>query len=61
MKLESIAFALGGQAGSRLAFSLKMPVSGDTLLRIIWKTSIAGFEPPEVVGIDDWAKRRGRD
>ncbi|WP_352594448.1 transposase [Mesorhizobium sp. M0633] len=37
-----------------------MPVSGDTLLRMI---RAAGFEPPQaprVVGIDDWAWRKGQ-
>ncbi|WP_292386999.1 transposase [Mesorhizobium sp.] len=37
-----------------------MPVSGDTLLRMI---RAAGFEPPDaprVVGIDDWACRKGQ-
>jgi transposase len=56
----TIAFALGGQAGSRLASKLHMPISGDTLLRIIRKTSRQGPAEPEVIGVDDWAKRRGR-
>ncbi|MER9664090.1 hypothetical protein [Mesorhizobium sp. M0159] len=37
-----------------------MPVSVDTLLRMI---RAAGFEPPQaprVVGIDDWAWRKGQ-
>ncbi|MBM2715999.1 transposase [Mesorhizobium caraganae] len=37
-----------------------MPVSGDALLRMI---GAAGFEPPQaprVVGIDDWAWRKGQ-
>ncbi|WP_244662214.1 transposase [Mesorhizobium huakuii] len=55
-----IGFAAGGEPGSRLSRKLAMPVSGDTLLRMI---RAAGFEPPEaprVVGIDDWAWRRGQ-
>jgi transposase len=57
---EAIAFALGGQAGSRLACKLQMPISGDTLLRIIRSTSVQSPLEPEVIGVDDWAKRRGR-
>ncbi|WP_208760415.1 hypothetical protein [Mesorhizobium intechi] len=50
-----MGFAVGGESGSRLSRKLAMPVSGDTLLRMIRS---AGFEPPDaprVVGIDDWA------
>lgn len=56
----AIGFAVGGEPGSRLSDKLAMPVSGDTLLRMI---RAAGFEPPEaprVVGIDDWAWRKGQ-
>jgi transposase len=57
---EAIAFALGGQAGSRLACKLQMPISGDTLLRMIRSTPVPSPLEPEVIGVDDWAKRRGR-
>jgi transposase len=58
--LRAVAFALGGQSGGRLAWKLKMPASGDTLLRIIRRTSEPVMDPPNVLGVDDWAKRRGR-
>ncbi len=57
---RAIGFAAGGAAGSRLAGRLAMPVSGETLLRMI---TAAEFEPakaPRVVGIDDWAWRKGQ-
>jgi transposase len=57
---EDIAFALGGQAGSRLAWKLKMPISGDTLLRMIRGAPTQPSLESEVIGVDDWAKRRGR-
>ncbi|WP_425484167.1 ISL3 family transposase [Allomesorhizobium camelthorni] len=56
----AIGFAVGGEPGSRLSDRLAMPASGDTLLRMI---RAAGFEPPQaprVVGIDDWAWRKGQ-
>ncbi|UVK48704.1 transposase family protein (plasmid) [Mesorhizobium sp. AR07] len=56
----AIGFAVGGEPGSRLSRKLAMPVSGDALLRMI---RAAGFEPPHaprVVGIDDWAWRKGQ-
>lgn len=56
----AIAFALGGQAGSRLASKLQMTISGDTLLRMIRSTPVQSPLEPEVIGVDDWAKRRGR-
>lgn len=57
---EAIAFALGGQAGSCLASKLQMPISGDTLLRMIRKTPMQSSSEGEVIGVDDWAQRRGR-
>jgi transposase len=58
--LEAVAFAQGGQAGSRLAQRLKMPCSGDTLLRMIRKAPVPLAEPARVIGVDDWAKQRGQ-
>lgn len=55
-----IAHGMGGKPGSRLAARLAMPVSGDTLLRLIRATPIETGPPPRIVGIDDWAWRRGR-
>ncbi|CAG1006725.1 hypothetical protein ANAEL_03451 [Anaerolineales bacterium] len=60
LALEAVAFALGGQAGQRLALKLRMPVSGDTLLRLIRRTCLLAPDAPVVIGVDDWAKRRGR-
>jgi transposase len=57
---EDIAFAVGGEAGSRLAGKLHMPISGDTLLRMIRDAPAQSSLEPEVIGVDDWAKRRGR-
>ena len=60
LALEAVAFALGGQAGQRLALKLHMPTSGDTLLRLIRRTTASPLDAPVVIGVDDWAKRRGR-
>jgi transposase len=56
--LRSIGFSLGGEAGSRLATHLGMPASGDTLFRHIRK-QVPEHSLHRVVGIDDWAFRRG--
>lgn len=56
----AIGFAVGGEPGSRLSRKLAMPVSGDTLLRTIHSAPLPGLFAPTVVGIDDWAWRRGQ-
>jgi transposase len=57
---RAIGFATGGEPGSRLSRKLAMPVSGDTLLRMICRAAVEPFPPPRVVGIDDWAWRKGQ-
>jgi len=56
--VESIAVVLSGQAGSRLAAQLAMPVSADTLLRRAKKKTLTP-PTPRVLGVDDFAFRRG--
>jgi transposase len=56
---RAIAFALGGEAGSRLAGQLSMPTSADTLLRRIQQTATQQAPTPRVLGVDDWAIRKG--
>jgi len=56
----AIGFAVGGAPGSRLAHKLSMPISGDTLLRMIRAADFKPAKPPRVVGIDDWAWRKGQ-
>ncbi len=56
--LEHIAFALGGEAGRRLATALGMSASADTLLRLVCAAPLAEIEPPQILGIDDWAWRK---
>jgi transposase len=57
---RDIAFALGGEAGSRLAGSLDMPTSPDTLLRRVKGWSPEPVPEPRCVGIDDGAIRKGQ-
>jgi transposase len=57
---RQIGLALGGEPGSRLAGKLAMPVSGDTLLRMIRAEAAEAVAAlPHVIGVDDWAWRRG--
>lgn len=56
---EQVAFALGGEAGSRLLAILRMAISPDTLLRHIRKAPEPGVTTPRILGVDDWSKRKG--
>jgi hypothetical protein len=57
---RSIGFALGGEAGARLADRLTMPTSPDTLLRRVHEAAPGPTPSPRVPGVDDFAFRRGR-
>jgi hypothetical protein len=57
-----IGMAPGGAAGGRLAFRLALPASGDTLLRLVRRGASVQPPPtpPTVIGIDDFAWKRGQ-
>ena len=55
----AVAFAVSGEAGRRLLPLLAMPLSGDTLIRAIRELPDEEIRTPRVLGIDDWAKKRG--
>jgi transposase len=57
---RAIGFALGGEAGSRLAGCLDMPTSPDTLLRRVKHSPDEVDPPPHYVGVDDWVVRKGQ-
>lgn len=56
---RQIGLALGGEPGARLACHLAMPVSADTLLRLIRSAPLPLITGPRVLGLDEWAWRRG--
>ncbi len=56
-----IGLALGGKAGACLAERIGTPVSGATLLRLVRRGAPATpATAPRVLGVDDWAWRRGQ-
>jgi transposase len=55
-----VGAALGGEGSARLLQHLAMPASADTVLRLIRNLPLPEPEPPRVVGVDDWALRKGR-
>jgi transposase len=58
-RLTDLALALGGEEGSRLAAKHGMPVSPDTLLRLIRSALERERPAPVVLGGDDWAIHKG--
>ena len=57
--LHLIGIMLGGQAGVKLAMGLGMPISPDTILRRIHQSRLPVTPTPRVLGVDDWAWRKG--
>jgi transposase len=55
-----LAVALGGAAGARLSASLGCPASRTTLLRLLRRTAGPAPPPPRVLGVDEWAYRKGQ-
>jgi transposase len=59
-QLQNIGLALGGAAGSRLAHKQGYEVCGSTLLNHLKRLPLPSVKVPKVLGVDDFAFRRGR-
>jgi transposase len=57
--LQQIGLALGGRPGARLSAALRRPVSRTTLLRLVRALPLPEAPSPRVLGVDDWAFRKG--
>jgi transposase len=55
-----VGVACGGEAGARLLQRLAMPTSADTVLRLVRALPLPDAETPRVVGVDDWALKKGQ-
>lgn len=55
-----IGIALGGEPGARLLVHLAMAASADTVLRLVRHMPLPVRQPPRIVGVDDWAMKKGR-
>jgi transposase len=58
--LLAYGLALGGEAGARLVARLGLRTSPDTLLRLVQAAPAPTAPAPEVIGVDEWAWRRGQ-
>ncbi|MGW4774921.1 transposase family protein [Nocardia sp. NPDC004278] len=58
--LTTIGLALAGRAGARLASRLGLPASRDTLLRLVRGLPDPPVGAVKVLGVDDFAVKRGR-
>jgi transposase len=56
--VHHLGLALGGRPAASFARRLMVPVSNDTLLRVVRRRTCPPTEPLIVAGIDDWAFRK---
>lgn len=58
--LRALVQELSAEAAGRVAVRLKMRTSGDTLLRILRQIPLGEAATPRVLGVDDWAFKKGQ-
>lgn len=59
--LRELAFLAGGEAAARIAHAFGLSISPDVLLDFLHKMpTTASFPTPKVLGVDDFAFRKGR-
>jgi transposase len=58
--LTAVGFALGGRAGERLASDLYLPSGARALLRRIYNEPLSKTERVRILGVDDFAFRKGQ-
>lgn len=59
--LQLLAFEMSAEAVARVARKLKVQVSPDTILRLVRATTIPEDKNVRVLGIDDWAFKKGQN
>ncbi len=55
-KQQKVTFEAGGEADKRLLIVLDMPVSSDSLLRLVHNAPEPEVKAPGVLGADDWVR-----
>lgn len=59
-RLSEVGFALGGKAGAAISTFLGLPSTRMTLLRIVRRMPAPVEATPQMLGVDEWAYRRGK-
>ena len=59
-RLVALGVALGGKAGGRLGHAWELRVSRTTLLRLLRRHPVPALPTPTVLGVDDFALRKGQ-
>jgi transposase len=57
---QGVAYECGGELGARLLTLVRMNTSADTVLRLIRGAPEVPVATPRVLGVDDWALRKGQ-
>jgi transposase len=58
--LTALALAMGGKGGAKLARHSQVEISPSTLLRLIARQPLEQLAAPRVLGVDDFAWRKGQ-
>jgi transposase len=58
--LKRIAFEMSAETASRVCERLQVQVSPDSVLRLIRKTDLSQSPTVRVLGVDDWATKKGQ-
>ncbi|UZR96294.1 ISL3 family transposase [Chondrinema litorale] len=59
LEMQAIALKIGANPASQLCQKLFLNVSSSTLLRLMHSKKLQNFSTPRVLGVDDWAFRKG--
>ena len=60
-QLQALGLALGGEAGARMAKTLRITTSPDTILNLVRQLPLPAPHKVTVVGVDDFSFRRDRN
>lgn len=59
--VRTLAFNTSGEVGARTAAAFGILISADTLGRRVRQTEYTKLAAPRVIGVDDWAYRKGEN
>lgn len=59
-RLRRVAYEVSAESGRRLLAWMDIDCTADLLLRLIRADDEPGVKTPRVLGVDDWAKRKGQ-